>query len=161
MRRAVVPFERHNLGGRLELLGETENIVDFGRTKRVDRLRVIADDGHAGAVGFQRCKNIGLQPVRVLVLVDQYMVEPRTDLQGKLFFCDEMTPVQQQIVIVEYLALLLAHDVMSEQFAQLFLPIEAPGVTILERFAKRAHRVDCPRVNRKTGVFFRKPAGLF
>ena len=41
----------------------------------VDGLRVVADDRHAAAVGAQAAQDLGLQRVRVLVLVDEHVVE--------------------------------------------------------------------------------------
>ena len=69
--------------------------------KRVDRLRVVADDRDAAAVGTQERDDVGLQRVRVLVLVDEHGVEAlraRGHRQGRR----AAAPEQQQVVVVEH-----------------------------------------------------------
>ena len=68
---------------RREALREVEDVVDVAAAERVDRLRVVADDGDAAAVGLQAQQDARLQRVRVLVLVDQHVVEARADLGGE------------------------------------------------------------------------------
>ena len=77
--RAVVLRERDDLGLRAEAIRETEDVLDRGGAKRIDRLRVVADDGDALAVRLERMQDVALQLVRVLVLVDQHVVEMRGD----------------------------------------------------------------------------------
>jgi len=45
-------------------------------------LGVVADDREASASGFERQQDRGLQPVRVLILVDQDMIEATADVVG-------------------------------------------------------------------------------
>ena len=54
LRRTIIAIERDDLGGRTELTGEVEDIPDGRGAKRIDRLRVIADDGKAAPIGLQR-----------------------------------------------------------------------------------------------------------
>ncbi len=49
LRRAVVALERGDVGRRTEMAGEIENIAHRRGTKRIDRLRVVADHGEAAA----------------------------------------------------------------------------------------------------------------
>ena len=50
--RAVVALQRHHARGRRERLREVEDVAHRRRAERVDRLRVVADDGDAAPVGF-------------------------------------------------------------------------------------------------------------
>ncbi len=83
-RRAVVLLQRDDARRRSEQAGEVEDVADLGGAEGVDRLRVVADHGHPAAVGLQPGEDRRLQPVGVLVLVDQHMVEPPADLGREL-----------------------------------------------------------------------------
>src|SRR6266581_6657174 len=80
LRRTVVPIQRDNRGRRIELAGEVENMAHGGRAKRIDRLGVVTDHGETPAARFQSQQNRGLQAVRILVLIDQDMVEATADV---------------------------------------------------------------------------------
>ena len=47
----------------------------FSGTERVDRLRIVSDDGDSFVGSAQRLQNIHLHSVHVLVFVDQYVIE--------------------------------------------------------------------------------------
>ena len=127
LRRAVVALQRHHARRRRELLREVEDVAHRRRAERVDRLRVVADDGDAAAVRLQRAQDRRLQPVGVLVLVDQHVVEARADLRARGAGSPTMLrPVQQQVVVVEDVLRLLRRDVGGEQRLQLALPLRAP-----------------------------------
>ena len=63
------------------------------RAERIDRLRVVADDGQAAAVGLERQQDRGLQAVGVLVFVDQHVIEARDDVAARsrlrCIICDQ------------------------------------------------------------------------
>ncbi len=80
LRGAVVLRQRDHLGARLEPVGKTQNVVDGGGAKRIDRLRIVADDREPGAIGPQRVQDLRLQHVRVLVFVDQHVIEMPADV---------------------------------------------------------------------------------
>ena len=50
--RAVVALERDDLGGRLKCCGKVEDVAHGGGAERIDRLRVVADDGEAAPFGL-------------------------------------------------------------------------------------------------------------
>ena len=76
LRRAVVALQRHHARAR-EVLREVEDVRRRGRAEAVDRLEVVADRGDRRPVRAQRAREVDLQPVDVLVLVDQHVVERR------------------------------------------------------------------------------------
>ena len=131
--RAVILLQRNDAGRRGILRREPEDILDLGSAKRVDRLCVIANDRDPGPVRFQRRQDLRLQQVGVLVLVNEHVIEPRTDLVGKIPLRDEVTPVEKQVVVVERLNFLLALHELAEQGSQLVFPLGAPGKGLLQR----------------------------
>src|SRR5205823_5510917 len=60
--RAIVALERNDLRRRAELCGEVEDVSDIRGTERVNRLRVIADDGQSAAAGLERQNDRSLEP---------------------------------------------------------------------------------------------------
>ena len=65
---------------RREVAGEVEDVAHGRGAERIDRLRVVADHGEAAPVGLERQQDRRLQPVGVLIFVDQDVVEARADL---------------------------------------------------------------------------------
>ncbi len=114
LRRAVVAVERDDLRRRAELGREIQNVAHGRGAKRIDRLRVVADDGQSASVGFQRQQDRGLQAVGVLIFVDQHMVEAAADLVGERGLRHGLRPVEQQVVVVEHVLLLLGLDIAGE-----------------------------------------------
>ena len=47
LRRAIVLLERNDLRGGDELIRKSEDVLDFRRTKRINGLRIVADNGDA------------------------------------------------------------------------------------------------------------------
>ena len=111
---AVILIESHGRCGRHELIRKAENIFDIGCAKRVNRLRIITNHSDTLTFRLQRTQDLCLHDIRVLVFVDQHMIEPCSDLPRKLFISNQVVPVEQQIVIVEHLTMLLARDVVPE-----------------------------------------------
>ena len=109
---AIVFFEGHHRGG--EALFEGKDVLDARCTKRIDRLRVVADHGEAGAVGPQALEDPGLQHVGVLVLVDEHVVEERADVVRERVVRHHRVPVEQQIVVVERLIAELSFNVIAK-----------------------------------------------
>ena len=81
--RAVIAIERDDLGRRAELGGKIEDVAHGRGAEGIDRLRVVADDGQAPAAGLQRQQDRGLQPVGVLIFIDQHMIELAADIRRR------------------------------------------------------------------------------
>jgi hypothetical protein len=126
LRRAVVPRERHDLGGRAELAGKIEDVAHRRAAKRIDRLRIVADDGETRAVGLQRQQNRGLQAVGVLIFVDEDMIEAAADLGGEVPVGHHLRPVEDQIIVIENPLPLLRFDIGGEELLQRIGPFAAP-----------------------------------
>src|SRR5205085_3314955 len=72
--RAVVRLQTE--GARLRVaLGELVYAFDRSAPEGEDGLRVIADDHHVAVFDGEQVNYLGLQPVRVLILVNEYMLE--------------------------------------------------------------------------------------
>ena len=68
---------------RAELIGKIENVANGGGPKGIDRLRVVANHGEATALRLQSQQDRGLQTVRVLIFVDEDMIEAAADIVGE------------------------------------------------------------------------------
>ena len=156
--RAVVARERDDARPGLEPGGEVEDVAHLRRPEAVDRLRVVADDGDAPAVGLQRPQDLRLQPVGVLVLVDQHVVEIRPERGRRGRVGEHLRPVEQEVVVIEHLCCLLRLDVGREERLQLGRPAEAPGEIRLEQRLERPAGIDRPGVDREAGALGREPA---
>ena len=77
--------------------------------------------------GCQREKDRGLQPVRVLILVNQDVVEIRPHLRGDAGHLYGLAPIQQQIVVIEYVVTLFGGDISGKEAFQLGFPLSHQG----------------------------------
>jgi hypothetical protein len=75
LRRTIIAIQHNDLGRRTKLSREVENVTDSCGAKRIDRLRVVTDDGEAVSIGFQRQQDRRLKAVGVLIFVDEDMIE--------------------------------------------------------------------------------------
>ena len=77
----------------------------------------------AVAVRLERQQDRGLQPVGVLIFVDQHMIEALANVGGERGLGHHVRPVEQQIVVIEHVLALLGLDIGGEQRAQLAPPM--------------------------------------
>ena len=159
-RRTVVLLERQHRRRRRELAGEVEDVAHLGGAKRVDRLRVVADDGQAAPVRAQAHDDLRLQPVRVLVLVDEDVVEARGDAHADDRIGHRLGPPDEQVVEIEDALAALLVGVGSEQATQVVFMAQAPRERFADDDRERLARVDDARVDRQARRLLRKaPAG--
>ena len=156
--RAVVLLEGDDVRPRLEVPGEVEDVAHLRRPEAVDRLGVVADDGQATPVGLQPQQDLRLQPVGVLILVDEHMVEAGAECGGRRRVGEHLRPVEQQVVEIEHLGRLLGLDVAGEERLQLGGPADAPGEAALEQRLELLAAVHRPRIDRKAGPLAGEPA---
>ena len=157
--RTVVFFERNDFGRGHELIGEIKDIVDGSRAKRIDRLGIVSDDAQTAAVGLQSKQDISLDPVGVLVLVNEHVIEPAAYRRGELLLSDEMSEVQQQVVVVQRLHFELALDVASIKRPELLLPVRTPRESLVNDDPEVSPCVYRARVDSKARVLLRKAPG--
>ena len=159
--RSVIAVERDDLGRRGEVAGKVEDVAHRRRAERVDRLRIVAHHRQADAAGLERQQDRCLQPVGVLILVHQHVIEALGDVGGDGRLRHHLRPVEQEIVVVEHMLALLGLDVSREQPAQLGFPDRAPG----KRRAQHVRQAKFPhsrRVNRSRDRFpWRESAAAF
>ncbi len=118
-----------------------------GRAEAVDGLEVVADRGHHRAVRRQRPREVHLQPVDVLVLVDQHVVEGRGQQRADHLVGGERAPEQQQVVEVGHAELALAGGVGLEQRRDRLAVLLAPREVLGQHARQRLLRVDRARVD--------------
>ena len=95
LRRAIVALERDDARGRIERTREVEDVA-YGRSaERIDRLRVVADDGEPPPVWAQGEHDLRLQRVGVLVFVDEQMIEAGGDFRGDLGLRQHLGEIEQ------------------------------------------------------------------
>ena len=75
------------------------------------------------AIGFHAQQDLRLQRVRVLVFVDQNMVEPLSHEPCQRGLTHHLRPIEQQIIVVEDVITLLRCDIAAEEFLQFSLPL--------------------------------------
>ena len=141
-----------------ELLGEVEDVAHRGGPERVDGLGVVAHDGEVLAAGAEHLQDLGLEPVGVLVLVDQDAVEAAADGAGRAGVGQQAVPEEQQVVIVEHALLALVVDVGGEEAAEVFDLVLAPGEVGLDRLVHRLAGVDAAAVDVHAGALEREAA---
>ena len=138
------------------MIWKAENVVDRRRPKRIDRLRIVADDGDAVAILPEVLQDLRLQHVRVLILVDEDVIELAADLGREPLVAHHRVPVEQQVVVVERLIRELLVHIRAIQLGELRLPFGAPWKERVERLGERPLRVDAMRVDGEARVFARK-----
>ncbi len=114
LRRTVVAIEGDDFCLRAELAGKIQNVAHGRGAKRIDRLRVVADDRQSASAGLQRQQDRRLQTVGVLIFVDHHVIEARADLFRQRRLRHRLRPVEQQIVVIEHVLLLLRLDIGCE-----------------------------------------------
>ena len=150
--RAVIALERDDRHGWGEMVGKVENVPNCRRAERINRLGIVADDCETGPVRPQRHQDLGLEPIGVLVLIDEDMVEAPTDLGCNGGFGHGVAPVQQEVVVIEDVVALLGHDIGLEQPTKLTRPIGTPGKTLGKRLLERALGIHRVGVDREAGA---------
>src|SRR5690606_21657282 len=134
------------------IFGKREDVLDGRRTERVDRLSVVADDADARAVRLHRVHDVGLKRVRILILVDQHVLETIAELARDPRLLDENLPIEQQVVVIENVLALLDLDVAAVETREVVDPLAAPREALLERLAERLRRIHAMRVDRKARI---------
>jgi hypothetical protein len=126
---------------------EIEDVAHRRGAKRVDRLCIVADDGESAAGGLDRQEDRRLQPVGVLIFVDQHVIEPIGDVGGDRLLRHHLHPIEQEVIVVEHVLALLGLDVGAEQLPQFGLPILAPGKECAEHLVERRQCIHDARVD--------------
>ena len=98
-----------------------------------------------------------MQPVRVLILVNQDVVEIRPHLRGDAGQLHGLVPIQQQIVVIEYVVTLFGSDISGKEAFQLGLPLVAPGKGVGQRLLKRTAGIDAVGIDRQTRALLWEP----
>src|SRR6202030_469962 len=93
-----------------ELLREIQYVPNGSRPKRVDGLRVVTDDSQSLAVWLHAEQDGRLKAIRVLIFIYEDVVKAFANFPTQGWLSDGLRPVQQQIVVVEYVLRLLRSE---------------------------------------------------
>ena len=132
---------------------KVQDVAHRGGAERVDRLGVVAHHREAAAVRLEPQQDRGLQPVGVLVFVDQDVVEALRDIGRERGLGHHLRPIEQQIVVIEHVLVLLGLHIGGEQRAQLGLPFGAPGKARAQHGLERLLEIDRAGIDRQAGAF--------
>ena len=149
LRRAIVARERHHRGRRAEGFGEVEDVAHRRRAEGIDRLGVVADHHHAAPVRPKRHEDRGLQPVGVLVFVDQDVVEAPADILGDGPLLQHRRQIEQEVVVIENVLALLGFRIGTEEPGEFLPPAAAPREGLLQHVGELRLLVDRARIDRQ------------
>ena len=136
---------------------EGEDVLERRAAERVDRLRVVADDHHVPAHRGHRVDDVGLQLVRVLVLVDEDVAEAALERGGDLrVVVEQHFPEHEQVVEVHRVRVALALLVAAEDVHDLVAVDREVRVVLLEVQLERRAGVDQERVDVEEDVALRE-----
>ena len=128
---AVVAFESDDLSA--GMLGrEIEDVRDGRRPERIDRLSVVPNHGDVGAALTHAQQDVGLKGVRILILVDEHVIEKLAYASAHRRRGHHRLPEQQEIVVVENALLSLALDIPAEYGSDPFDLLDAPREVSLQ-----------------------------
>src|SRR5439155_17340920 len=147
LRRAVVLLERNHRRAR-KLPGEVENVPKVRAAKGVDTLRVVADDGNVPVRAAHAAEDACLEHVRILILVDEYVVvEPGNllpQLGGRL---EQQRPEKQQVIVIDEISFLLSPRVVGVDFGEILEVIDELRVRVSNDVLDRDLGVDVPGID--------------
>ena len=89
------------------------------------------------------------------------MIEPGADFGGKSWLGHHVAPVEQQVVVIEYVVALLRGDVGAEERFEFVDLIRAPGECRGERIMKFGGGIHGMGIDCKARVFGRKARSSF
>src|SRR6476619_5604958 len=107
--------------------GKIQDVAHSRRPKRIDRLRIVSDNREAVSLRLESEQYRSLKAVGVLILIHQDMIEAgRKILRNWTLDC-HLSPVEQEIVIIEHVLTLFCFDVGAKEIAKFCFPLDAPG----------------------------------
>ena len=110
-------------------------------TSSASRARLLA-----GPVRPQRQQDLGLEPVGFLVLVDENVIKAPADFGGDGRLGHRVTPVQEEIVVIENVVLLLSCDIGLKEATELARRLVTPRKNPDKRLFERTAGIDGVRV---------------
>ena len=160
LRRAVVLLEQDDLGVG-EDAREVHDVAEVGAAKRVDRLGVVAHHHQVAVLGGEQRRDVRLQPVGVLVLVDHDVaVALRQSAARLVVIGEQVAQPQQQVVVVHHVLLALAGRVQLAELRDRVAIVDEARILRLEQRLERVARVGELGVEVGERVLARKAAVL-
>ena len=149
LRRAVVLLQADRAAA-LVLLFKIQDVCDIRTAELVDALVIVADDADVSLLPHELLHQKVLQPVRVLILVDEHIAELAAVVVAHLaLLLQQSDRVEDDVVKVERVRLgqtvhVARIDLGDCLFAPVAAVLPAAGVVLM-----RLHRVLCVRDGRK------------
>ena len=141
-----------------EVGGELQDVLGGRGAPAVDGLQVIADGGDVAALAAQRADDLHLQPVDVLVLVDQQVVERTIHGAPDHLVPGQCAPVKEQVVEVKDSQRALAGGVGLEQRTHGVDVVLAPRKMLGDDIGQGQLGVDRARVDVQQRALLREAA---
>ena len=160
LRRPVVALQRHRRRAR-EAVGELEDVARRCRAERIDRLKVVADRGHGAPPPSEALHDRDLQPVDVLVLVNEDVVKRRRNVRARMRVRHQRPPQEQQVIEIDGAEGALARGEGLKERAEDLEVLLAPREALGHDLPHRPLRVHRARVDVSERVLAREaPSGL-
>ena len=142
----------------LELLRETEDVAEVRAAERVDALGVITDHCDVGVLAAHPAKHPRLKNIRVLILVDQYVIVEAGDPVGELRRrFEHQCPEQQEVIVVDEVPLLFPERVVGENLREIIDVLYELPVFVADDVIDSNARVDVAGVHVLKRLFLREP----
>ena len=155
--RAVVGLEHHRRRSGEDHL-EFEYVPRFGRTKGVQRLRVVADHRDPRIATTQSHKHIHLQSVDVLVFVDEHVVKRSGKTRTEAVVLHRGAPEQEEVVEIDKPRGTLATNVPAADLGDRVDEIVSPGRDVGYHRREGTTRVHRSRIQVDEQRLARKPS---
>ncbi len=78
--RAIISVQSDDIGTRREAIGKVEDVAHGRGPEGIDRLGIVTHHGQPATIRLQRHQDARLQPVGVLIFVDQHMIPGGADM---------------------------------------------------------------------------------
>ena len=101
-----------------------------------------------------------------LILVDENMIEPITHVFREARIAEHLSPVEQEVVVIEHILSQLRFDISREQPLQLDTPGRTPRKSHAQDFFDREFGINATGIDREArplcrkAIFCRRKAGL-
>src|SRR6266542_2176570 len=159
-RRAVILLER-DCGRLLELSRKGEDVAKVRAAKRVNALRVVADDGDVRVADAHATEYSRVESIRVLILVDEDVIVESADLVAQLGRdFQHHRPEEQQVVVVDEVPLMLPRRVVGVDPGEVLEVIDKLRVIVADDVLNREAGVEVPRVDVLQRLLFRETLSL-
>ena len=95
-------------------------------------MRIVTDDSQTRSIRAKMLKDLRLQQVGVLVLVDKDTIKLLSNRPCSGFVGNQRVPEEQEVVVVQAVQSVFAFDVPFEELLQFFFKVDTPGKDLFQ-----------------------------